>query len=322
MSELIDELGAYWDVVTDLVLFSHNYCYNCQPRDEGKIFWISPRYDIEDAVSEVIQGVCAVNRIRLQTDINQDTIGEAIDEANMHCPYCGTEWESRIEIGGELVFDEVEDGTTAVHLLTRRHWPFLTHYTKSATGHSARRILDTILEERVLRASSLLVAGGYRVVCLTECSPPEIIEMMKLHVALAPTEPDAIRWRRAAYGIALDRSAAIREGALPVIHGDDELRAALPPSKRHLFVRFDYNGGYSDWTFEREFRFHGDLSLDRFGSNELLIVVPTLQERFRMLARLNVPPWPILALDRLFTRDSPLPGLTARQRNAWARTSP
>jgi hypothetical protein len=79
-----------------------------------------------------------------------------------------------------------------------------------------------------------------------------------------------VRWTFEPYGIAISKEALIHAGAAPVIytHGDEYTR--LPPDERYRFQIHEPPD--KDWTREKEWRIKGDLLLDRFSRDDLIVV--------------------------------------------------
>lgn len=90
----------------------------------------------------------------------------------------------------------------------------------------------------------------------------------------------------------------------------------LPAADRFRCVKFERrNGAYSDWTFEREFRHKGDIKLENFDPNDVLVIVANRAERFRLLAQEDIVPWPVVAFDYAFAEgEPPYARLTGRQK--------
>jgi hypothetical protein len=323
MSELSEVLGDGWDVVRDLVFHDYGKCYNCQPYDGGEPVWIVPSTRLVDAATEVVDLAADVNGISLP-DGWEELVAKAIDDDDdgWHCDDCGTELTADDEIG-ENVFDEGADPAKATHLLTQAHWPFLTHYVGGDTADAARARFESVLSDRVLRASTKFITGSHEVVCLTECSPPEIRELLRVSHAVEDSFDERarwsqlghekMRWARSTWGFAFNRPALVAAGARPALHGDEALYAALPASEKFRFVRFEHAPRFADWTFEREFRFPGDIPLDGLLAGKMFLVVPDRRERMRLLARIDVPPWPVMPFDLPLGPNDPVPRPTGRQ---------
>lgn len=298
-----------WDVVVDLAAFFHPRCYNCMPFDDGEPVWLSTPTDAEDALNEICVGVAECHDLDFgEFDGSYEALSNAIDEGDLVCDGCGTTWALPMQVASDWVPDG-EDTANATHLLSKRYWPYLTHYTKDAAS------LDAILRGGAISGTVKFIPSGDRVVCLTECSPIEIHELMKSRDEESGDVGERYKWNRSNYGVAIHRTAACSHGALPAIYGSKELLQALPAHEAHRFVRFDRSGkGYADWTFEREFRIKGDVDMHQLDPHEMFIIVANKADRFAMLARLDVPPWPVMSFDYAFPAEGyPSPRATRRQ---------
>ena len=330
MGRVRDALGELWDVVLGLIPFYHECCYNCQPWEGGPV-WLSEQYEIDEVFNETVHDVCELHSVNLGFELEYggtDTI-EALREAEMRCPNCGTDWESSIEIGGEWLVRRGERTDLATFLLTKDYWPYLTHFTKP-TGHSTGlEVALKIIADRRIKSSKRNIKGGKEVVCFTECSPLEIHCLMKQGIqenGMRPFEimeplgygDERFEWKRSPHGIALRRTAALKAGALPVIHGDNIIWQCLPETHKFRFQPFDRTTRYSDWTYEREFRFAGDVNLTQFVPEDVLLIVGNRKEHFSVLAQVDVPPCPVIPFDFVFSSDCPYPRRTNRQKaQSW-----
>lgn len=152
-------------------------------------------------------------------------------------------------------------------------WDGLTHWTRSGfspleTGDhfdfysaileskgypfSALHILERILQDGRILASSRFIRGGYPVVSLTAQSPIDAIKLMRWRKRYAyySFEP---------YGISIDASFAHRLGIRPVSYGTVADFDSLPEPDRPFFQ----NAGseVAEWRPEAEWRHVGDLNL-------------------------------------------------------------
>lgn len=318
MSELIDEVGDLWDIALDVGSFYHECCYNCQPRDDGEYVWLSEQYILEDVLEDILPGVCRINGHELSTSISYDTLEEALREKPFICPNCGTEHEEPgNEIGGEWLATQGHQTQSATYLLTRTYWPYLTHYTKVDEQYSSGlKRLCTIIDNAVIHGTSNMINGNIPAVCFTECSPLEILEMLKVmqaDIEDLPYRQRAIEWRRSKHGIAIKREAIIRYGARPVIHGEDSFKSKLQNNDLWRFKIFDPNGRHEDWTFEREFRVPNKVELDALDSTDIVLIVENKAEQFELLARRDVPFYAIMPFDFVYSSDNPYPHRSKRQ---------
>lgn len=316
-TRLLDEMGDLWEVVLDLLTFFHECCVACQPWDEGPV-WLSERHDISEALQEIVIEVSEVNGLALKTEVDSDSVSQAFDQKPTSCPNCGCEWDSSMEIGGSWLVLDGEDTSKATYILTRKFWPYLTHFTKKTEKETAIELLQKIVKEGLIRGSNKLITGSYFVVAFTECSPLEILELIKAsnrrnYSGIAqPHVP--VQWNRSGYGVAIKRQTVTQGLALPVIHGDVSIYNSLPVDQKFRYVRWTPSGAWSDWTFEREYRVNGDVNLNKFSPYDVAIVVPDRSNRFSLLARKEVFPFPVIALDYVYSSDAPSPKITRRQR--------
>lgn len=311
MAQLLDDLGDLWDIVLDLLTFYHECCIYCQPYEDGEPVWLSEEESIPEVVQELVIGVCEANGHPVPEDINDDLVAEAFDESPRSCRNCGAQWDSLTPIGGEWLVARGHDTPEATYLLTKAYWSYLTHYTKPTQESSGLDVLLRIVWDRRIRASNRMVAGRHSVVAFTECSPLEILELLKAEGNPDPAE--GFRWRRSKHGIAITRETLCAIGALPVIHGDQPIYDCLPHDQRFRFVRFDRRHAFSDWTFEREFRVEGDVDLTQLKPNDVILIVESRAEMFRILAQRKVVPFPVMPFDYVFSTDAPNARMTERQ---------
>lgn len=318
MSELIDEIDDLWDITLDLVRFYHECCYNCQPRDDGEYFWLSKQYILGEVLEEILSEVCTVNGHKLLTRINYDTLEKALEEKPFVCPNCGTDHtEPSNQIGGEWLVAQGHETESATYLLTKTYWPYLTHYTKEDRQYpSGFNRLSAIIDSGVIHGTSTTIEGSIPAVCFTECSPLEILEMLKVMQAPVedlPYEHRGIEWRRSKHGIAIKREALIQYGARPVIHGENSFKARLSNDELWRFKIFDPSVQHDDWTFEREFRVPKKVELNALDSLDIVLIVENRAEQFELLAKRDVPIYAILPFDFVYSSEDPYPHRSQRQ---------
>ena len=107
-----------------------------------------------------------------------------------------------------------------------------------------------------------------------------------------------VRWDFEPYGICIKRDWLDGVGATPVIYGDEDEWKSLPNESRYRFQpkqSMTRSGKTIDWTSEREFRFPGDVDLERVGIDDAFVFVPTIEEA-RHLARISR--WPIVVIHK------------------------
>lgn len=324
MSELIDEVDDLWNITLDIVGFYHECCYNCQPREDGEYVWLSNQYYLGDVIEDVLTGVCAENGHELSTSLDSQTLDEALGERPFICPNCGTDHsEQGNVIGGEWLLAQGHETNSATYLLTREFWPYLTHYTKvDERFPSGLERLVAIISSGSINGTTNMIEGNIPAACFTECSPLEILELLKITqtpTADLPYENRASEWKRSKHGIAIKRDSLIHHGARPVLHGDNAFKAKLSDDELWKFKMFDPDLPHEDWTFEREFRVANRVELDSLESEDIVLIVENKAEQFKLLARRDVPIYSILPFDYIYSTDSPYPHLSDRQRAKSAK---
>jgi hypothetical protein len=320
MSELIDEVDDLWDITLDIARFYHECCYNCQPREDGEYVWLSHRHDLGDVLEDILMRVCEVNGHTLQTEITYSTLEDALRENPFVCPNCGTDHtEPSNEIGDEWLRLQGQNTESATYLVTRTFWPYFTHYTKIDEHYrSGLERLTAILADGVIHGTLRTIEGSRPAVCLTECSPLEIMEMlnvMRLSIDELPYGRREIEWNRSKHGIAIKRDSLIQYGARPVIHAESTIRTRLGEEELWRFQLFDPNVGHQDWTFEREFRVPNEIRLADLESTDIVLIVENRAEQFTLLAKRDVPIYAILPFDYVYSSDDPYPHRSDRQKN-------
>jgi hypothetical protein len=136
-------------------------------------------------------------------------------------------------------------------------------------GHTAIDTLMRILEERLIRGSSRLTRGRVPLVSFTECSPGDLD-------ALITWRPGLIRWSFEPYGLVVGKDLLTKLGARPVVYGTEGTFDDLPDEDRFRFQLREPGG--KDWRIEKEWRLEGNLRLDEIPAEDMIVVVPTLEE--------------------------------------------
>jgi hypothetical protein len=195
-----------------------------------------------------------------------------------------------------------------VPLPSAENWPFLTHSTRRREGpwpdqsqidylddlilarngadHSALAALRRILQKQRLLATAQTIRGGTPVVSFTAVP---LAELDRLRVF----RPHRGRWDFEPYGISIRRDWLQRNGARPVLYGDDRLWASLPADDRPFFQRRRTQrspDGQIDWTVEAEWRVVGDIDLSHLPPDAGLLFVPT-RTHAREIAAISR--WPV-----------------------------
>jgi hypothetical protein len=154
-------------------------------------------------------------------------------------------------------------------------------YCRSAS-QGLRRILDT----GMIWGSSRNIRGGYAVVGFSEITGEVPLNRFAYRARLANPyfEP---------YGIGLDREAALQAGLRPVVYGSAADYERLTETDKPYFQSAGADA--MRWRAEQEWRFCGNLRLDRLSPSAVRVLVPTEHEAatFRRLT-----PWRV---DAIFT---------------------
>ncbi|QDV40496.1 hypothetical protein Enr13x_03020 [Stieleria neptunia] len=138
--------------------------------------------------------------------------------------------------------------------------------------------LQRIVRMRRLVASAIASDRAWPVVCFSE-------ESLQRLLSRRSYRPHLHRWDYEPYGIAIRKSAAIAAGAEPVIYGDAAHRKTIPETDR---FRFQSVGTTYDWTRECEWRFAGDVDLDRFDRRDVRVFVADRADVWRVSGRFDV----------------------------------
>ncbi len=202
--------------------------------------------------------------------------------------------------GGEVA-SQTDAGTRA-EVLVLSPWPAagtcLVHYTRSCAGswpgqslaeycqslldcrgdagHTAFDTLMRILEERLIRGSSKLTRGRAPLVSFTECLPEELESLIRWR-------PGLIRWSFEPYGLVIAKDSLTKLGIRQVVYGSERTFEEMAEEDRFRF-QLQRPGG-KDWTVEKEWRLKGDLRLDKIASEDIAVVVPTLEEARQVAER-------------------------------------
>lgn len=131
--------------------------------------------------------------------------------------------------------------------------PMLTHFTRAAQKHSALDNVVSILSGGVIRGANRMIRGGRSVVCLFDAPMGELSRLLVRDN----------RRRYEPFGIAVDKRYAFTMGARPVIYMPwREAERMLNPEEVWRVVSIDFDQAPPiDWSFEREWRLLGDLTL-------------------------------------------------------------
>lgn len=138
----------------------------------------------------------------------------------------------------------------------------LIHLTRDSAELSAEQVLRGIMQDGSLRGSSKDIRGGHAVVCFTEAPLSALAQAMAV-------DPTAMRYRP--FGVMVSRDWRYARGGRPVIYGEPQEFAELPPSMQYRYVRYQPERRNGDWTWEREWRV-GTKSLPLDPAHTTLIV--------------------------------------------------
>jgi hypothetical protein len=138
----------------------------------------------------------------------------------------------------------------------------LTHFTRTSGTASGFDNLAAILRDGRIRSSSRMVRGGQAVVCF--CDAP-FSELRRLLVR-------GNRRRYEPFGLAVERRYAFHSGARPVLYMPArEAERIVAAAEIWRVVTLDLECDPPvDWTFEREWRLAGDLTLPSNGAVALV----------------------------------------------------
>ena len=141
--------------------------------------------------------------------------------------------------------------------------------------------LNQICAQERLVASSRLTQGDQRCVSFSAVGLAELLSRRVFRSHLG-------RWDWEPYGLLIRRSALEEMGCRPVIYGEPGERDNLAAAEKPFFQA---RGKTMDWTQEHEWRFLGDLDLNKFNRNDLRIFAET-QDQAYQLARSY--PWTVI----------------------------
>lgn len=157
----------------------------------------------------------------------------------------------------------------------------------NSANHSALATLQRILAQRRLRATNRTIRGGYSVVSFTQVRLSELSSMRVYRT-------HRTRWDFQPIGLGIARQWLERHGARPVVYGESALWDSLPLESRPFFqVCGRPANGAIDWSLEREWRYPGDVILDRLSSREAFVFVPDSRTAQQLV---SISPWPIVVV--------------------------
>ncbi|MCD5326785.1 hypothetical protein ACFFU8_18030 [Chromobacterium piscinae] len=122
---------------------------------------------------------------------------------------------------------------------------FLVHWTKEVDGSNAFDNLFNIYENMELLGGSGFIKGDYRCVCFTE----------------APEGTFHDVWSRySGFGVKVRKDWLFAKGGRPVIYQSDDEYDLLHEDQKWRHVRYEPCSDFRvDFTWEREWRYHGDI---------------------------------------------------------------
>lgn len=158
----------------------------------------------------------------------------------------------------------------------------LTHLTRGNGEKEAFDVLNQILEEKVLRASSAgYIIGNEKVVCFQDIPMVGIAENIICENQLRK-EKGYTTIRYNPFGIRVNKQHAFRRGAREVIYGKkEEMKSVVKESEwwRIVTHNMDIPSETIDWTHEREWRIKGDY-LFEYSEIEVIVENPKYYKKF------------------------------------------
>ncbi|MBU1936361.1 hypothetical protein KKG05_03115 [bacterium] len=175
---------------------------------------------------------------------------------------------------------------------TANPWPdetkadFYAAFNTKQNGYprSGFHTLKRVLKQQRLLASNRLIRSGKSVVSLTECLPWELAKLVKWR-------PGLFRWTFEPYGIALNKTKLESFGARRVVYGEDYQFRFLQGEDIPFFQSCGH--GENNWREEKEWRHLGDIDLNQFEPEDVIIFVYTNEEakELRRESRFQVMCW-------------------------------
>ena len=161
---------------------------------------------------------------------------------------------------------------------------FQTHRRRHGEMDALSRLLAT---GRII-ASNDLTRDQRPVVCFSNLPLTDIgaRKIFRQHLG---------RWDFLPYGIALNRQLLFDLGARPVIYGNEADWKNLSSEQRPFFQLANSKNGKLDWTVEQEWRLPGNLDLNQFPLNAVVVFVESPPEA-ELIAALSR--WPIVVVGK------------------------
>ena len=153
-------------------------------------------------------------------------------------------------------------------------WKFYFDMAESGQEYcrDAKATLARIVGEKILRASSWKMPSAVSMISFTALAPAEAVGLMRWRKRYT-------RYSIEPYGLAFRRASLEHLGARPVSYikpGDSQ-----PALEERIFSQSA--GRKGNWEAEQEWRLQGDLSLECFGRDDLVLITESKEstEKFR-----------------------------------------
>jgi len=161
-----------------------------------------------------------------------------------------------------------------IRIVRRDMTDLLFHFTRGTEDASASSILNLILREGTLRATSNWSKPD-KIVCFTEAPIQEFNAIFSLS-SIANSVYEHPRYEP--YGIAVSKKWLYKQGGRPVIYDAKESQNNYSGELSYRFVPYNPECEDNDYTWEREWRIKiNELKLD---PNFTLVIVPSAEEAF------------------------------------------
>lgn len=180
-------------------------------------------------------------------------------------------------------------------------WSRLTHWTRSVPGpfpgetpgdyyrdviqthgeyaRSGLHALARMLNMGCIKGSKAGIRGGYRIVSFTELPPIKALALMQRNQS-------RMRLTFEPYGVAIHRDVLENIGARPAIYAPSHDFEAIPIDQRPFFQA---QGKNNRWLPEKEWRIHGDVSLESIPDDQILALTADQREARQLAGMLKRP---------------------------------
>ncbi|MEM7783374.1 MAG: hypothetical protein AAF623_08490 [Planctomycetota bacterium] len=180
-----------------------------------------------------------------------------------------------------LTRDQINPNDYLIHW-TRRchgHWPdqlendYLDDliFNRPRSWHDALSTLCRITASKKLIASPHLMRDKLPMICFSEIPLFELQKHRRFRTHMA-------RWDANPYGIAIKKKWLQKEGAKPVIYGNEITFNRLSDSDRPFYQPATNRSGNLDWSSEREWRLAGSLDLSKVPIEDAFLFVAKDQD--------------------------------------------